>query len=621
MKRAFLLVTVLFLIGFSSCKKFLNTDPEDFLSPKNYYETEKQLNTALNGVYFTLAHQSLYSNNMLARMGIEADEGFCSNAAELTGVAGYNVSTTDAKVTGYWQALYAGINRANTLLENINKPTMDETERGKIKGQTLFLRGYFYFMLVSNFGEVPLILETPKTASAADIQVPRTTVKLVYEQVLKDMEEAATLVDDASAIKFGGRVSKSAVWGVLARVCLYMAGNPLNDHTKYEKAKEWAEKVMQAGPHKLNPSFEQVFVNYAQDKYDIGESILEVEFWGNNSTANVIGGMVGRNNGIRQNSGGDPSVGYSPGYLHPTKWFFDRFALASATHSMDLRRDWTIAPFSYSGNNTSIKLGWAANQIHQRYCGKWRRENEILLPKNDTRNPQNFPLLRYSDVLLMYAEALNEANGGQDVPIRAIEVVNEVRRRGYGKYLNGMGAVSESVKQITITSGGSGYTSAPTVAVSGGDGVGATATATISGGSVTAINIVNPGTKFKTPPAITITGGGGSGAKANAILTQITDADLSAADISDKVAFRIALQEERSRELGFELLRKGDLVRWGKFMEQMTVIKNEVNSASSTVDRNNAVILYNNFSQRDVLWPIPSYEIGVNPKLTQNKGW
>lgn len=621
MKRAFLLITVLFLIGFSSCKKFLNTDPEDFLSPKNYYETEKQLNTALNGVYFTLAHQSLYCNNMLARMGIEADEGFCSNAAELTGVAGYNVSTTDAKVTGYWQALYAGINRANTLLENINKPTMDETERGKIKGQALFLRGYFYFMLVSNFGEVPLILETPKTASAADIQVPRASIKLVYEQILKDMEEAATLVDDASAIKFGGRVSKSAVWGVLARVCLYMAGNPLNDHTKYENAKEWAEKVMLAGPHKLNPSFEQVFVNYAQDKYDIGESILEVEFWGNNSTANVIGGMVGRNNGIRQNSGGDPSIGYSPGYLHATKWFFDRFALASTTHSMDLRRDWTIAPFSYSGNNTSIKLSWATNQIHQRYCGKWRRENEILLPKNDTRNPQNFPLLRYSDVLLMYAEALNEANGGQDVPIRAIEVVNEVRRRGYGKYLNGMGAVSESVKQITIVSGGSGYTSAPTVTISGGDGVGATATATITGGSVTAINIANPGIKFKTPPTITITGGGGSGAKANAILTQITDADLSAADISDKVAFRIALQEERSRELGFELLRKGDLVRWGKFMEQMTVIKNEVNSASSTVDRNNAVILYNNFSQRDVLWPIPSYEMGVNPKLTQNKGW
>ncbi len=113
----------------------------------------------------------------------------------------------------------------------------------------------------------------------------------------------------------------------------------------------------------------------------------------------------------------------------------------------------------------------------------------------------------------------------------------------------------------------------------------------------------------------------GTGATATAVLTQSTDADLSASDISDKVAFRVAIQKERSRELGFELLRKGDLVRWGEFMNQMTLVKNEMNSSGSSVDRNNAVILYNNFSERDVLWPVPSYEIGVNPKLTQNKGW
>lgn len=621
MKKVLIWMMVLLFTGLTSCKKFLNTNPEDFLSPKNYYETEAQLNTALNGVYSTLASQNLYCNNMLARMGIEADEGFCSNTAELAGVAGYNVSTTDAKVRGYWQALYAGINRANALLENINKPTMDETKRNNIKGQALFLRGYFYFMLVSNFGAVPLVLETPKTASAADIQKPRTPIKEVYEQILKDMEEAVPLVDDAGVVNFGGRVSKSAVWGMLARVCLYMAGNPLNDHSRYAEAKDWAEKVITAGPHRLNPSFEQVFINYAQDKYDIGESIFEVEFWGNNSTANVIGGMVGRNNGIRQNSGGDPSIGYSPGYLHTTKLMFDKYEAPSTLYSNDLRRDWTIAPFYYQGNNTAIKVNWATNQIHQRYCGKWRRENEILLPKNDIRTPQNFPLLRYSDVLLMYAEAYNESYAGADVPQVAIDKVNEVRRRGYGKYLNGVGNVAESIKQITVSNGGSGYTSVPTVTITGGDGVGATATATISGGKVTAITITNPGSKFKTAPTISITGGGGTGASATATLTQITDADLSVADISDKVAFRIAIQKERSRELAFELLRKGDLVRWGEFMNQMTLVKTEMNTSSSSVDRNNAVILYNNFSDRDVVWPIPSYEIGVNPKLTQNKGW
>jgi hypothetical protein len=618
MKNWYLIMMVLAITTLASCKKFLDTSPSDFLSPKNYYETEAQLNTGLTGVYVTLASQNLYCNNMLARMGLEADEGFCSNAAELVGVAGYNVSTTDTKVLGYWQALYAGINKANQVLENINKPQMDETRRGKIKGEALFLRAYFYFMLVSTFNDVPLVLKTPVTAAAQDIQLPPTPAKDVYVQILKDMEEAALLVDDIRTVNFGGRISKSAVWGIMARVCLFMAGNPVNDHTRYAEAKKWAEKVMTEGAHSLNTSFQDVFINYAQDKYDIKESIWEVEFWGNNSTAYTIGGMVGRNNGIRQNAGGDPSIGYSPGYLHPTQWMFNLYEPTGAAYSNDLRRDWSIAPFSYSGNNTSTKVNWATNQIYQRYCGKWRRENEILSPKADIRTPQNFPLLRYSDVLLMYAEADNELNGPVNESITA---VNTVRRRGYGKYLNGYSLVSESVKTITIDNGGTGYTSVPTIAITGGEGTGATAVATVSGGKVATITITSSGNRFKTPPTITITGGGGTLAKATAVLTGITDADLPANNTASKDDFRTAIQNERARELNFELLRRGDLVRWGKFMERLTAIKTEVTNSSSSVDRNNALICYGFFSERDVLWPIPSYEIGVNPNLNQNKGW
>ncbi len=619
MKIFYKITVVVLLLVSSSCNDFLETSPEDFFSPENYYENENQLNAALNGVYTTLANQALYSNNMLGRMGFEADEGFCSNATELFGVAGYNVSTNDLKVQRFWQALYAGINRANLLLENIDKPQIDENKRNVIRGEALFLRAYFYFMLVTNFGDVPLVLNSPKSANANEIQVARTPAKQVYEQILADMENASELVENIDKFNFGGRVSKSAVYGIMARVCLHMAGFPVNETAKYADAKKWAEKVITSGLHSLNNSYENIFINYAQDKYDIKESIWEIEFWGNNSTAYQIGGMVGRNNGIRQNTGGDPSIGFAVGYLHPTITMFNRFENSGVSYSNDLRRDWTIAPFSYSGNNTNIKVNYAANQIHQRYCGKFRRENEILLPKADITTPQNFPLLRYADVLLMYAEADNEIN--KTPTTDAINAVNLVRRRGYGKFLNGVGSISENIKTIQINSGGNGYTTVPTVTISGGGGIGATATATISAGRVSTIVITNSGSKYNAVPTITITGGGGSGATATATLTQQTDADLTTTAVGDYESFKVSIQNERARELGFELLRKGDIIRSGKFLERMGEIRTEVNAASSTVDRNNAVILYNNFAARDVILPIPAYEIGVNPKLTQNPGW
>src|SRR5690606_38987422 len=139
-----------------------------------------------------------------------------------------------------------------------------------------------------------------------------------------------------------------------------------------------------------------------------------------------------------------------------------------------------------------------------------------------------------------------------------------VRRRGYGKYLNG-----EGVKSITLVSSGTGYTTVPTVAISGGGGTGATATATISGGQVTAINITNKGKFYTSAPVITITGGNGSGATATAILTEITDADLNASYFASNTLFLKAIQEERARELCYENVRKDDLIRWGIFYERM----------------------------------------------------
>ena len=529
MKALIYILTAGCLLTLQSCKKFLDSEPQDFISPVNYYENEAQLNTALNAVYDPLGQPNVYGDRMLGRMGLDADEAYFTRATELTGVSVYDVSVTDPFINNFWRELYDGINRANLLLENINKATdISDANRNAIKGEALFLRAYYHFLLVSNFKDVPLVLAT--LPNAENTNVSRTPAIEVYDQIIADMTEAEALVKPITTIGFGGRVSKSAVRGVLARVCLSAAGHPVNDTKRYTDARDWALKVISdtEAAHSLNPDYSRVFINYAEEKYDVKESILEVEFWGNRLDAYREGGRVANNNGIRTSN---EDLGYTYGFIATTGKLFNLYQKNPDNSSPDLRRDWSIAPYRW--NNTT-KVFHTATQIYERDCGKFRREYELLTPKGKNDTPQNFPLLRFSDVLLMYAEAENQLNGPT---VSAYNAINQVRRRAYGKLLPG------------------------------------------------AINI--------------------------------TTADLSGLT---KSSFLAAIKDERSRELSFECLRKRDLVRWNDFLPAMKEVLSQFDTDAPPALRFGR-LAFNNATQRDELWPIPSREFGLNRNLTQNEGW
>ncbi|NGM90219.1 RagB/SusD family nutrient uptake outer membrane protein, partial [Parapusillimonas sp. SGNA-6] len=373
------------------------------------------------------------------------------------------------------------------------------------------------------------------TEPTAEVNIPQTPPKEVYQNIIADMEVAESLVLPIREIGHGGRVSKSAVRGVLARVNLYMAGNPVKDETRYSEARKWAKMVIDDtdAAHALNPDFSQIFINYASDEYDVAESIWEIEFWGNHQDSYREGGQIGVYNGIRY-VGGDPNYGRSEGQINATGALWEKYEAPGQLTSPDLRRDWTIAPFSVSGN-PAVETPRSIEQIYQRNNGKFRRRNyEVVLPRDGQYSPINFPVLRFSDVLLMFAEADNYVNKGPSVD--AYLAVNRVRRRGYGF-----------------------------------------------------------------PDDI-----------------QAPGVDLAGLDQAD---FLEELQDERSRELAFEILRKGDLVRWGIFMKKMTAARDHIEQAGLTSSYEHALRYFRNASARDVIWPIPAYERGMNPELKQNIGW
>jgi hypothetical protein len=455
------------------------------------------------------------------------------------------------------------------------------------------------------------------------VNIARSSVKEVYDQILADMTAAEPLVPGIKELGFGGAVSKSAVRGMLARVCLTMAGEPLKDVSKYQDAKDWAKKVIDdvdAG-HSLTPSYPNIFIELAQNKYDIGENIWEAEYYGNNiddSKSYAEYTSTGWINGVTSVTGS--ITGRGDAYMSITAPFYNVF------EDGDLRKWWSIAHFTYvkvtdpSQNGLKLMKDIPASEkdkwVYQ--PAKFRREYEpeasrFVGANSPTYNATNHPLLRYSDVLLMFAEAENAINGPT---AEAIAAVNKVRERAW----------STGVKSIEITNGGSGYTTAPTVTFSAGNGSTATGKAVISGGQVTAIvldrdttgvTFYNEG-KYTDPPAITISGGDGSGAEATATIYSVHDGDVTPAQSASKEAFLSLIQDERMREFNMEGQRKADLLRWGIFLK----VNQDVGNIAQQDSPGSAFVLsFSRVSDRDVLMPIPDAEMTNNQLMTQNPGW
>ncbi|SIO02367.1 RagB/SusD family nutrient uptake outer membrane protein [Chitinophaga niabensis] len=676
MKRIYLFAWII-IAGLSSCKKFLDTKPTDFYTPDNYYATEAQLQQALTGVYGDLMRPELYAQVIPFNFTTSTDEVLSNRTADGdTRGLRYNYDASQVYVGNLWKFSYLGIANLNSLLENINKPTMDSTKRNIIKGQALFLRGFLYFTLTSNYGDVPLVL---RPLGINETTIPATPQKDVYAQIEKDMKEAEVLLKDYTAAKLGYNelVTISAVQAMLARVYIYWAGYPQNNVSKYQDVLTYTNKVVNSGLHALNPDYRQIFINLSKDAYDVKENIWELGSFGAapgvvTKGGNDIGNFVGIQSGI---VAADTTSYSSASWVWATKKLFDSYEVDptnTATplkSSLDVRRDWNCANYIYSG---TPRVKTARPNVWQMSAGKFRREYcpAIIRNTNGVGGAYNinWPVIRYADVLLMRAEAENYLNG----PGNAYADINLVRRRGYG-IMNG-----NVVKSVVVNNQGSGYTVAPAVTISGGGGSGASGTAVVTGGKVVGIYLnspgaLAPGTYYSSAPIVvigtawvpgtaytvgtqitnagnlyTVTTAGtstttaptqtsgasnaavtgavftyaGVPATATASITTGTEADLTPG--LSKEDFQLAIRDERMRELCFEAVRKADLIRWGNFYQDMQTFAAwaAANGASVTATGNpNGLQGAQNVGTRHVLLPKPTYELNLNRALIQNPGW
>ncbi len=428
MKKAIIYFGLISLVwSVMSCSDFLDTDPQDFLSPDDYYKTEDDVMNSLGAVYAPLGSYNTYGRYMVIDGAMDDLSYWNQNEADIINrLCSWNYTASQPQIGSMWDLIYEGIDRANVLLENLSNPELDSI-RGKYKGEVRFMRAYYHYLLADNWGDIPVKLVSSKKVT--DVNIAPTPQKDVFTMITNEMEDILANDTLATADQFDhvSRVSRSVAEGILARIYLKMAGDPLNmGDEMYQKALYHAQQVQSSGFHSLNPDYDQIFINHSQDIQDVQyrESMWEANFVGNSITDAGKGdkySWIGVTNGITCYAETD-DLGYCYGYIRIRLKLWDLF------DETDIRKYRSIAPYKFnvSDNTKYDQKTTTFNSVAERCAAKWKREEETLKPKNKNYNATNFPIIRYSDVLLMIAEAENELNGADDI---ALSALNQVRAR------------------------------------------------------------------------------------------------------------------------------------------------------------------------------------------------
>lgn len=419
---------------FTSCDDFLAETTYDFYDEQDFYKDVSELELAVNGAFEVLSQKMTYGHFMLVN---DCDTDLSHIKGSGTGqvardLGHYNIYTAHTWIESAWGFYYTGIDRVNRIMANKDRVALpDDASKATFKrliAEAKFLRGICYFDLVRMWGDVPLKL-TPSDKTE-NFAMARTDREEVYQQIVEDLQAAADDLpwhDELSS--YEGRPTKGAAMGLLARAYLFRAGYSLRQNGKmerpdkyleyYGKVKEICAELINSHHHSLNSSYEKVFKNVCENVLEPNEVMYEVQFY-NPSGEDTHSSKIGSYNSpeIDRNS----SYGLGNSFIKTTHFAYDWYEQG------DIRRETAIATFKIDASDKIIQI--PRKKSYTWAPGKWRR-NWIPGPPKDLENMDiNFILLRYSDVLLMYVEAVNEISGQLDQ--LALECLNQIRRRAYG---------------------------------------------------------------------------------------------------------------------------------------------------------------------------------------------
>ena len=429
-----------------------------------YMNDAKEAESVLLGVYREMNRDGIYGLNlsMLFQMPTDESKVEGNTVVGARQQASNAYTTTDSYVENTWATLYTGIYCANSFLEGIELHKADYSEADQAKAEIYIaeskvLRALYYFELVRWYGNIPLMKTTAQSALHPSEFKQNSPVD-IYEFIEKDLKDAIEVLPYASEDTVRGgnefRISKGGALGLLTKVYATWAGYPVNDKSKWALAKSTAETLVTSGKHGLLKDYVNLWENCANNVWDPKESLLEVSYYSPQST-NASSGRIGKWNGVAAADGsikGNYNFAlYKVNPMFIKKWKdYDkdlRWGLSYADYKYTVATGKTIlSTAKINGVTTDIPFTMAMDENYENWDMGWRKvycysltprkwdielyvKDENQLADNNYSNV-NWYLLRYADVLLLYAEALNEVNQGPTA--EAYEAVNMIRRRGFG---------------------------------------------------------------------------------------------------------------------------------------------------------------------------------------------
>lgn len=403
MKNIFIIVCLTFI--FASCSDELNLTPVSSKTEANFYKTPEHIELAINGCYDALQQALVTNLNSFRFSEARSDNTWQGTEYDDGAFTRFSEDPSTPSLASCWNNKYQFIYRCNKVLEAIPNIDANEIDKKKWEGEARFIRAILYFELVRIFGEVPIV--TTPLGIAEAYEVPKSSIEEVYDLIRDDLE-AIVGNQLLSREIVPGRASLYSAMALLGKVYIYRSGYPLMK-SEWTKAADMLGQVINSGEFEFMENYADIFAHKNENGR---QSVFSIKFSNGISEGNTFP----TRNAPNEIDPADFIYGGSPFRLFIKQEFVEQIFPEEG----DLRKD------------VSLRTSWlnktGVTVTHDPWCRKYAEYNDD--PNGPVSSGNDWDIdwivIRYTDVLMLYAEALNELEGPNG---EALEILNMVRSR------------------------------------------------------------------------------------------------------------------------------------------------------------------------------------------------